>query len=221
MYVFVTSNSQTDPCRFQWNLMKLYTRFRLNGNSKFNCLCIIYFFAAGIQNSKENTLFVTTQPALTPCRRAFLEKLIVTQLVKKFPALHGTRRFITVFTRSSHWCLSWARCIQSTTSHPLSLRFILLLFSHLRLGFPSGHFPSGFPTKMLYAFIVSPVRATYPVHVIGKRTSYDSLCPLIQTHGSSSVSASYSQTTSTCVLLLGRPNFMAIQNNKKLQFSVF
>jgi hypothetical protein len=31
--------------------------------------------------------------------RVFLEKLIVTQLVKKFPNLYGTQRFINVFTK--------------------------------------------------------------------------------------------------------------------------
>jgi len=35
-----------------------------------------------------------------------LEKLIVTQLIKKFVAFCGTRRFITVFTRAHHWSLS-------------------------------------------------------------------------------------------------------------------
>jgi hypothetical protein len=35
-----------------------------------------------------------------------LEKLTVTQLLKKFTAFYGTRRFITVFTRSRHWSLS-------------------------------------------------------------------------------------------------------------------
>jgi len=29
--------------------------------------------------------------------------MIVAQLVKKFPADYGTRRFITVFTRARHW----------------------------------------------------------------------------------------------------------------------
>jgi hypothetical protein len=37
---------------------------------------------------------------LTPWSRILLEKLIVFQLEKKFPALYGTRGFITVFTRA-------------------------------------------------------------------------------------------------------------------------
>ena len=35
---------------------------------------------------------------LTPWCRVLLEKLTGLQLVKKFPAFHGTRRFITAFT---------------------------------------------------------------------------------------------------------------------------
>jgi len=45
-----------------------------------------------------------------------LEKLTVSQLVKKSAAFYGTRMFITVFSRSRHWSLSWARWIQSTPS---------------------------------------------------------------------------------------------------------
>jgi len=39
--------------------------------------------------------------------------------------LHGTRRFITVFTRARHYSLSWARWTQSTPSYPISPRSIL------------------------------------------------------------------------------------------------
>jgi len=53
-----------------------------------------------------------------------------------------TRRFITVFIRARNWSLIWAKCIQSTTSHPISLRSILILSSHLSLCLPSGLLPS-------------------------------------------------------------------------------
>jgi hypothetical protein len=43
---------------------------------------------------------------LTPWGRVLLEKLIVTQLVKKFPAFYGSQMFIAVFTRAHHWYLS-------------------------------------------------------------------------------------------------------------------
>jgi hypothetical protein len=58
----------------------------------------------------------TKQTLPTPWSRT-LEKLRVTQLVKKFPAHYGSRRFITIFTRARHWSLTWARWIQSTPSH--------------------------------------------------------------------------------------------------------
>jgi hypothetical protein len=63
------------------------------------------------------------------------------------------RRFITVFTRAVQWSLSWARSIQSIPPHPLSLRFILILSTHLHQGLPSGLFPSGSPTNILHAFL--------------------------------------------------------------------
>jgi hypothetical protein len=76
-------------------------------------------------------------------RSKVLEKLVVTQLVKKFPTFYETRRFITVFTRARHWSLSRARSTQSTLSHPTSLRSILIS-SHLRPCLPRGLFPSCF-----------------------------------------------------------------------------
>ena len=38
--------------------------------------------------------------------RVLLEKLIVSQLVKKFPAFYGTRRFVTAITGARHLSLS-------------------------------------------------------------------------------------------------------------------
>ena len=86
---------------------------------------------------------------LTPWCRVLLEKLTGLQLVKKFPAFHGTRKFITALTRVRHLSLSWASPIQSIYPHPTSWRSILILSTHLRLSLPSGLFPSGLPTKTL------------------------------------------------------------------------
>ena len=82
--------------------------------------------------------------------QSLLERLTGLQLVKKFPAFYGTQRFITALTSVRHLSLSWASPIQSIYPHPISWRYILMLSTHLRLGLPSGHFPSGFPNKTLY-----------------------------------------------------------------------
>jgi hypothetical protein len=43
---------------------------------------------------------------LAPWSRVLLEKITGSQLVKKFPAFYGTRRFITAFTSARHLSLS-------------------------------------------------------------------------------------------------------------------
>ena len=103
---------------------------------------------------------------LTPWCRVLLEQLTGLQLIKKFPALHGTRRFITALTSVRHLSLSWASPIQSIYPHPTSWRSILILSTHLRLVLPSCLLPSGFPTKTLYTPLSSPTCATCPAHLI-------------------------------------------------------
>jgi hypothetical protein len=75
---------------------------------------------------------------LTPRCRVLLEQLTRLQLVKKFPAFHRNRKFITALTIVRHLSRSWSSPIQSIYPHPNSYRSILILSTHLRLGLPSG-----------------------------------------------------------------------------------
>ena len=97
---------------------------------------------------------------LKPWCRFLLEKLNSLQIVKKFPALYGTRRFIIALTNVRQLFLSRDSPIQPTYPHPIPWRSILILSTHLRLGIPSGLFPSGFPTKILYTPLLTHTRHT-------------------------------------------------------------
>ena len=128
-----------------WTIFWIETNCQLTNDHKTVCCAWLY----------------TPTYLLTTWCGVRLEKLTNLQLVKKFPAFHGTQRFVTALTCFRHLSLSCASPIQSINPHPTSWRSILILSTHLRLGLPSGLLPSAFPTKTLYTLSPHP----YAPHV--------------------------------------------------------
>ena len=86
---------------------------------------------------------------LTAWCRVLLEKLPGLQLVKKFPAFHGTRRFITALTSVRHLSLSWTSPIQSLYPHPTSWRYPNIIHPSTPRS-PHWSLPLRFPQKRPY-----------------------------------------------------------------------
>jgi hypothetical protein len=59
-----------------------------------------------LRNLKEYSRQAMYVYLLTPWSRVLPEKLKRPELLKKFPAFYGTRRFITAFKRARHLSLS-------------------------------------------------------------------------------------------------------------------
>ena len=110
---------------------------------------------------------------LTPWCRVLLEKPTGLQLVKKFPAFHGTRRFITALTSVRHLSLSWVSPVQSIYPHPISWRSILILSIHLRLGLSSGLLPSGFMLPATFNFLHKYCCATLNICILLTVTQFN------------------------------------------------
>jgi len=134
--------------------------------------------------------------------RVLLGKLLVPQLLKKFTALHGTRRFITAFTTAHQFFVSWTTQIQFKSFHPISLLSIRIWLSHLLLCLPSYLLPSGFPIKILRAFLSFSTRTTCPV-----RLSLLELIDLfVEYYKSCSSLYSFLRPPATSSLLTSEPN---------------
>jgi hypothetical protein len=108
-----------------------------------------------ILKTKLHYLFITLLTFFTYVRSwAFPEKLPIVQPFRKFPAIlrnpkvhHRVRKSPLLVT-----ILSQFDPVPTIPSYLSKIH--LILSTHLRLGLPIGLFPSGFPTNILYAFIL-------------------------------------------------------------------
>lgn len=93
-------------------------------------------------------------------KQVLSEKMIVSQLAKKFSAFYGIGRFIAMFTKAH--CFSLSRA-QSRSHFPtLFLKSILMLSFYLCLGLVSTLFPLGFPTVECLWFKYSVIPSFIP-----------------------------------------------------------
>ena len=103
---------------------------------------------------------------INPLNKVLLKKLNGFQVVKKSPAFHGTRRFITAHTSVRHMSLSWASPIQSKYPHPTLLEIHSNIIHPSTPRSPQWSPSLRFPHQDPIHTLSSPIRATCPAHLI-------------------------------------------------------
>jgi hypothetical protein len=89
-------------------------------------------------------------------------KLTDSQLVKKFPTFYGTQGSLP-HSQEPATC-PYPEPDQFSPCPPSY--FLKIHFNVILLDLPSSLFPSGFPTQIFYAPLLSLIHATYPAHLI-------------------------------------------------------
>jgi hypothetical protein len=118
-------------------------------------------------------MLLTNKPP--PCRRALLEKLTVSQLIKKLSSFCRIRSFIALFTTTRYLSLSRTRFMQSTASHLCSLRPpIFAVYALPFMQSTPSHFCSLRPP--IFAVYALPFLQSTPSHLCSLRPPLPFYC---------------------------------------------
>lgn len=140
-----------------WN--KFWRWFKFNSDTFFD----------QVTEDKKECSSISWRALLRPLKYSMkhsLWELLVSQLLKKFPAFYVPPKFHYHVHKSPPFDFILNTWIQSMLWCRVFVRFVWVLSSCLCPGLSSGFFSSGFSTKVPYAFIFLPIWATFPAHVI-------------------------------------------------------
>jgi hypothetical protein len=103
--------------------------------------------------------------SLTPCSNAHLRGKLLFRSSRNSLNFNYIK-FTIVLTTACHCSVFWARWIQSTTSHDVSVTRILIWASNRASHYANGLYPSEFPIKILNVCLLNPKCARCSAHFI-------------------------------------------------------